>query len=393
MQTELAYMHYISRLITPPKESFFLFGPRGTGKSTWLIHSYPKALRVDLLDQEVERTLLSRPEKLKDYILALKKGDICIIDEVQRVPQLIPIIHSLIEKKMGIQFILTGSSARKLRRSVGNLLGGRVLLRHMYPFTAIELQENFSMEKALKVGLIPMIWDSGNHIEQLRAYVSIYLKEEVQAEGLVRQIGDFARFMEIATFSHGGIWSSTQIARESQVKRQTVDNYLHLLEDLLLAFTLPVFTRRAKRAVVSQSKFYYFDVGVFRALRPQGPLDRESELEGPALEGMVAQHLRAWVFSQEETHQLCFWRTRTKIEVDFVVYGPKGFWALEVKRSSKVSTIDVKPLKAFQEEYPEATCLLLYGGKERLKIREILCIPVEQFLKELDTRKLLFDES
>jgi len=382
-------MDYIPRSIQPPEESFFLFGPRGTGKSTWLLRSYPKALRLDLLDWQLERRFLAKPERLIEFVAPLKSGDICIIDGVQRVPELIPVIHSLIEEQRGVQFILTGSSARKLRRSVGDLLGGRALLRHMYPFLASELKEEFSLQEALKFGLVPMIWQSSNREEKVRAYVSAYLKEEVQAEGLVRQIGDFARFMEVATFSHGGIWSSTEIGREAGVKRQTVDNYFQILEDLLLAFTLPVFSRRAKRLLVSSSKFYYFDVGIFRELRPRGPLDKEAEIEGPALEGLVAQHLRAWVFSQKETHRLYFWRTRTKLEVDFVVYGPRGFWGLEVKRSANISPNDVKSLLAFQDEYPEATCVLLYGGKTRQKIRGILCIPVEEFLRGLEPGQTL----
>lgn len=376
-------MHYIPRLIESPRESFFLFGPRGTGKSTWLIQCYPKALRFDLLSRELERQFLARPEKLIDFVDSLTPGSVCIIDEIQRVPELIPVIHSLIEEQREIQFILTGSSARKLRRSVGDLLGGRALLRIMHPFIASELKELFSLEKALRYGTIPMIWQSKDPQEKLRAYISVYLKEEVQAEGLVRQIGDFARFMEIASFSHGALWISTEISREAQVKRQTVDNYLQILEDLLLAFTIPVFTRRAKRALISRSKFYYFDVGAFRELRPKGPLDREAEIEGPALEGLVAQHLRAWTLAQKESHHLYFWHTRTKIEVDFIVYGARGFWAIEVKRATNVSIHDVKSLKIFQEEYPEATCFLLYGGDKRQKVRDILCIPVEEFLRKL----------
>ncbi len=377
-------MHYIPRLIIPPKkESFFLFGPRGTGKSTWLAKSFPKALRIDLLDRETERKFLAKPERLIDYISSLNPGDVCIIDEVQRAPDLIPVIHVLIEKGSGIQFILTGSSVRKLRRSVGDLLGGRALLRHMHPFIGSELKEKFSLKRALQFGLVPLIWQSMESQEKLRAYISVYLKEEVQAEGLVRQVGDFVRFMEVATFSHGGLWASTEIARESHVKRQTVDNYLQILEDLLLAFTVPVFTRRAKRALVSRSKFYYFDAGVFRELRPKGPLDKEAEIEGPALEGLVAQHLRAWTQSQQDKHQLYFWQTRTKIEVDFIIYGPRGFWAIEVKRSSNPSPKDVKSLKIFKEEYPEATCFLLYGGDKKQKISNVLCVPIEEFLREL----------
>lgn len=383
-------MKYIPRSIHPPKESFFLFGPRGTGKSTWLLEAYPNSLRLDLLDREVERRFLAKPERLLDFVTHLKEGEVCIIDEVQRVPQLIPVIHSLIEQKRGIQFILTGSSARKLRHSVGDLLGGRALLRHMPPFLASELKEEFSMEKALRYGLVPMIWQSKDPEEKIRSYVAVYLKEEVQAEGLVRQISDFARFMEVATFSHGNLWVSTEIAREAQVKRQTVDNYLQILEDLLLAFTLPVFTRKAKRALISRSKFYYFDVGIFRELRPTGPLDKEAELEGPALEGLVAQHLRAWVNAQKETHRLYFWRTRSQIEVDFVIYGPRGFWAIEVKRSSNLSPKDVKPLTIFQDEYPEAKCFLLYGGDKVQTIRDIPCIPVEEFLKSLQSENILY---
>jgi predicted AAA+ superfamily ATPase len=360
---------------------------KGTGKSTWLKRAYPDALRVDLLNREVERTLLAKPERLLEMVAPLKEGDVCILDEIQRVPELIPVIHSLIEDHRGIQFILTGSSARKLRRNVGDLLGGRALLRHMPPFLAGELGDRFSLEKALLHGLIPMIWQSDAPEQKVRTYVSSYLKEEVQMEGLVRQIGDFARFMEVASFSHGSLWVSSEIAREASVKRQTVDNYLQILEDLLLSFTLPVFTRRAKRALVSRFKFYYFDPGIFRELRPHGPLDKETELEGPALEGLVAGHLRAWVFAQQKTHQLYFWRTRSKVEVDFIVYGPKGFWAIEVKRGKNLSPKDVKPLTIFQKEYPEATCFLLYTGKIRQKINDILCLPVEEFLLNLEDDK------
>lgn len=374
---------YVKRIIKSPKESFFLLGPRGTGKSTWLQHTFPEAVRVDLLQPEEERKFTAHPERIREVVDALKSGGVCIIDEVQRAPELLPVIHSLIEEGKNVQFILTGSSARKLRRSVGNLLGGRALLRQMGPFLAGELKGNFSLEKALQVGLIPLVWESPDPLEKVRNYVAVYLKEEVQAEGLVRQVGDFARFMEVASFSHGALLSSTEIAREAHVKRSTVDNYLQILEDLLLAFTLPVFTRRAKRAVISHPKFYYFDVGVFRALRPRGPMDKEAELEGPALEGLVAQHLRSWVQGQRESFQLAFWRTRTKLEIDFVLYGPSGFWGIEVKRSQEVSPADVKGLIEFKKEYPEATCFLLYTGKRKIVYRDILCIPLEEFLLKL----------
>lgn len=278
---------------------------------------------------------------------------------------------------------MTGSSARKLRREVGNLLGGRALLRLMPPFFAAELKGSFKLETALKVGLIPMVWESIDPWERVLNYVGIYLREEVMAEGLVRQAGDFARFLEISSFSHGNLLNATNIARETQVKRTTVDNYLQILEDLLIAFRLPIFTRRAGRALISHPKFYYFDVGVFRSLRPQGPIDKEAELEGPALEGLVAQHLRAWVQAQREPHQFCFWRTRSQVEVDFVIYGPKGFWAIEVKRGQEVYPHDLKGLQNFHEEYPEAILLFLYLGKTHCRIQGIDCLAISEFLIQL----------
>ncbi|NGX31516.1 MAG: hypothetical protein K940chlam8_00887 [Chlamydiae bacterium] len=376
------FMKYIPRSMKIPKESFFLFGPRGTGKSTWIKHVFPYAHFINLLDAEEERIYSAKPERIHDFIKTLKKGSIVCIDEIQRVPTLLPIIHILIEERIGIQFILTGSSARKLRRSASDLLGSRALLHYMHPFSAYELGSSFSYSKAIQTGLIPIVWEAPNPLEKLRTYIALYLKEEVFAEGLVRQIGHFARFMEVASFSHGALLNTTQIARESQVKRQTVDNYLQILKDLLLAFTLPVFSRRAKRDLIKHEKFYYFDVGIFRQLRPRGPLDKEAELEGPALEGLVAQHLQAWTSSQIEPHQLSFWRTRTGLEVDFVIYGPASFTAIEVKRSSILSPKDIRGLKAFKEEYPEAECIVLYLGKTEMSYRGFLCVPVEKFLKE-----------
>jgi predicted AAA+ superfamily ATPase len=385
--------YYIPRVLNPPKGSYFLLGPRGTGKSTWLLHHYPKATRIDLLLGEEERLFNAYPEKIRDVANALPEGTTLILDEIQRVPRLLPEIHFLIETKKNIQYIMTGSSSRKLRRSVSDLLGGRALLRQMGPFIASELKEAFSLEKALKTGLIPLIWESSDPQQRLLDYLHLYLKEEVQAEGLVRQIGDFYRFLEVASFSHAAVWTTTDISRESSVKRATVDNYLHILEDLLLAFTLPVFTRRAKRKLIAHSKFYFFDVGVYRILRPQGILDNSQEIEGLALEGLVAQHLRNWVLSQYEPHSLSFWRTQTKLEVDFIVYGPKGFWAIEVKRNANLGPDDVRALAAFKEEYPEAVCFFVTASKRREIYRGFPIIPVEEFLLSMAPELPLFESS
>lgn len=383
---------YIPRLLVPPSESFFLLGPRGTGKSTWLAHCYPKAIRIDLLLPGEERKYLAAPERLRELADSLPSGKgMIILDEIQRVPGLLPVIHSLIEEGRSIQFIMTGSSARKLRREVGNLLGGRALLRLMPPFFAVELGALFQLDKAIKVGMIPMIWQAEDPYEKILNYVGIYLREEIVAEGLVRQVGDFSRFLEIASFSHGQLLNVNDIAREAQVKRTTVDNYLQILEDLLIAFRLPVFTRRAQRALVSHPKFYYFDTGVYRSLRPRGPMDKEAELEGPALEGLVASHLRAWVQAQREPHQFCFWRTKSQLEVDFIIYGPKGFWAIEVKRGRDVHSSDLRGLKSFCEEYPEAQPVLLYLGKQRLCKDKIVCLPLEEFLLQVQPDRAIND--
>jgi uncharacterized protein len=381
--------HYIPRMLKPPEGSYFLFGPRGTGKSTWLMHHYPSAVRIDLLLGEEERRYSSYPERIRDVAHALPQGSVLILDEIQRVPRLLPEIHALIEQKREIQFILTGSSARKLRRSVSDLLGGRALIRYMGPFLASELGEEFSFEKALKSGLIPLIWTSPSFEERLRNYIYLYLKEEVQAEGLVRQLGDFSRFLEVASFSYASLWTSTDISRESGVKRATVDNYLQILEDLFLAFTIPVFARRAKRRLIAHQKFYFFDVGVYRAARPLGVLDRAYEIEGWALEGLVAQHLRAWVLAQKEPHSLSFWHTQTHLEVDFVVYGPRGFWAIEVKRASHLGPDDVRGLVAFKEEYPEAQCMILAPIKQEEIYRTFPIIPIEKFLRNCTPDALL----
>ncbi|MES2345421.1 MAG: AAA family ATPase [Chlamydiota bacterium] len=389
----MTHSRYIPRTLNPPRGSYFLLGPRGTGKSTWLLHHYPKSMRIDLLLGEEERRFSAYPERIRDVAAALPAGSTLILDEIQRVPQLLSEVHALIEEKREIQYIMTGSSSRKLRRSVSDLLGGRALLRQMGPFIASELGKSFSLEKALKTGLIPLIWESSDPEERLKDYLYLYLREEVQAESLVRQIGDFSRFLEVASFSHASIWTTTDISREANVKRATVDNYLQILEDLFLAFTIPVFSRRAKRKLIAHSKFYFFDAGIYRILRPQGILDSSQEIDGLALEGLVAQHLRSWVLAQSQPHSLSFWRTQTKLEVDFVIYGPKGFWAIEVKRSANLGPDDVRALTAFKEEYPEATCFFVTLGKRKESYRGFPVLPLEEFLLNLTPENVIINAS
>jgi len=382
---------FVKRNLRVPRQSFFLFGPRGSGKTTWLKEKFPSALFINLLEPDEFRLYQSKPERLREVVEAYN-GKVIVIDEIQHIPELLPLVHSIIEERKDLQFVLTGSSARKLRRVGTDLLAGRAIREEMHPYIASELGERFSLAIALEWGLLPLVWEAKEPLATLRSYITTYLKEEVQAEGLVRHLGNFSRFLEVMSFSHGMQLNTSNVARECQVSRSTADDYIQVLKDLLLGCTLDIFVRRATRALSSHSKFYYFDAGVFKALRPKGPLDRKEELEGPALEGLVLQHIRAWIAGQSEIYSVHFWRTRSGVEVDFIVYGPQCFLAIEVKNNDAISPKDVQSLKAFCEEYPEATPLFLYRGKQRMQVRGVFCMPCEEFLLNIKVDRALQDD-
>jgi predicted AAA+ superfamily ATPase len=373
-------MTEIIRHIKIPQSSFFLFGPRGTGKSTYVKKLINRnTMYIDFLDPETFRTFSAFPETLIKTINA-GNPDLVIIDEVQKVPQILEVVHKVMGEKK-IRFILTGSGARKLKRSEADLLGGRALYCKMHPFTAGELGTSFLIDKALQTGLIPVIERSSDPALTLSAYVEIYLREEIQAEGLVRNLGAFTRFLEIISFSHGSVLNISNVARECQTGRSIVTGYIDILEDLLLAYRLPVFAKRAKRKTASHPKFYLFDNGLYRRLRQRGPLDIESEISGPALEGLVGQHLRAYTDYALADVKLFYWRSLAGNEVDFVLYGGNTFTALEVKNARVLNPLDYNGLTSFGDDYPEAKLLLLYRGSILLKHKNILVIPVEIFMK------------
>ena len=375
-------MEPVSRFLAAPRQSFFLFGPRGTGKSTWLRQALPDAVVVDLLQPDVARDLIARPERLRDIVGGTARGATIVLDEVQRVPDVLNVVHSFIESHDKRRFVLTGSSARKLRRGGVNLLGGRAVVRTLHPFMAAEL-ETFDLAAALNRGLLPLVVAAERPDDVLRAYASVYLDEEVRMDGWARNAGAFARFLEAVSFSHASVLNVTNVARESQVERKTVAAYIEVLEDLLLSFRVPVFTRRARRETIAHPKLFIFDAGVFRSLRPRGPLDRPDEIDGAALEGLVAQHLRAWLAYRPADAELFFWRTRSGVEVDFIVYGPAGFWAIEVKNTNRVRPEDMRGLAAFAEDYPKAELILLYRGARRERRGKIWILPVDRFLEAL----------
>ena len=374
------------KYILPADHHFFLFGPRGTGKSSLLRQRLGGALWFDLLDADQLVRLSASPERLATAIPENYSGWV-VIDEVQKAPALLDTVHRLIETRRALRFALTGSSARQLRRGQANLLAGRAYTTRLHPLTAQEVGEKFELGKALQHGMLPLAWTDRKPERFLRGYVSTYLKEEVQQEGLIRNLGGFARFLEATTFSQAAVINVSEIARECGIDRSTALGYFQILEDLLLAERVPPFTRRAKRAVLTaHPKFFLFDCGVFRALRPSGPLDRIEEIDGAALETLVYQELRAANDYGELGYSLYYWRTRLGQEVDFVLYGPRGFWAIEVKRSARLRGSDFSGLDLFLKDYPEAKGMILYAGSREESRGRISILPIADELPNLAQR-------
>ncbi len=372
------------RLLQPPSTSFFLFGPRGTGKSTWVRQRFREAIYLDLLDSGLYTELLAAPERLEQRIPPAHRGWV-VIDEVQKLPQLLDEVHRLIENRR-LKFALTGSSARKLKRTGVNLLAGRALTLAMHPLACAELGAAFDVRRSLQYGHLPAAYVEADPKAFLKSYVQTYLREEVQQEGLTRNLGAFARFLEAASFSQAAVLNVAAVARDCHVERKVVEDYFTILEDLLLAVRVPVFTRKAKRRLVTHRKFYLFDVGVFRAVRPRGPLDAAEEIEGPAVETLVLEEIRAVNDALGLGYGLHYWHTAGGLEVDVVLYGERGLSAIEVKRSSRVREDDLRGLRAFLHDYPMARAWLVYTGSRRYHEGAIEIVPLPDFLAGLRDR-------
>ncbi|MBI2319232.1 MAG: ATP-binding protein [Betaproteobacteria bacterium] len=371
-----------SRLLAAAQaQSFFLFGPRGTGKTVWLRERFPGSPFFDLLDSATYTELLASPRRLEDLIPAKHRGWI-VIDEIQRVPELLNEVHRLIEGHR-LKFVMTGSSARKLRARGVNLLAGRALTRHMHPLTAAELGDDFDLRRAVWFGTLPFACTTDRPQEYLASYVSTYLREEVQQEGLTRNLAAFGRFLQAASFSQGSVLNMSAVARECGVHGKVAEAYFGILEDLMIAVRIPVFARRAKRRLVAHPKFYFFDAGVFGAIRPKGPLDAPEETSGIALETLVLQHLRATNDYGALGYSLHYWRTAVGEEVDFVLYGERGMRAFEVKSSARVRAEDFRGLHRLREDYPAARCYLLYPGTRRWHERGVEVLPLNEALPVL----------
>ncbi len=379
----------LSRIFRAPEQSFFLLGPRGSGKSTWLRTAFPDAHVVDLLSEETYQRLLAFPGQFANEMRAVPDGRWVIVDEVQRLPNLLNEVHRFIEDKK-LRFVLCGSSARKLKRAGVNLLAGRALRRCMHPFVPEEMADLFDIEDALQYGLLPIVWDSTEKQEVLSAYAQLYLKEEIQAEALVRNLAGFARFLPIAALYHGQTINVTNIAREAGLARTTVTGYLDILEETLLCFRLPAYEAKLRVRERKLSKWYWCDPGLVRVMkRASGtPLPEE---RGPLFEGLVAQLLRAYRDYGGLFEDMAYWAPadRSRIEVDFLLVRGKDIVALEVKSGSTFREDWCKGLRAVRSLPGLHRCIVVYPQGPALRTRDnIDVLPFQQFSDLLAQDKL-----
>ena len=364
------------REINPAKtKSFFLFGPRQTGKSTFVKSLLtPRDLYIDLLPRRAFLNYAKAPGKVREEILAHLEqysDPLCIIDEIQKIPSLLDEVHELIESK-GIRFILTGSSSRKLRRGGANLLAGRAYTYRLFPLTFSEMGDRFSLDKALKIGTLPVLWESRNEdpFEFLRSYTETYLKEEVAAEGLVRDIGPFAQFLDIAAANDGETVNFNNIARECSVSSKTVRQYYQILEDTFLAIKLPAWTRSERRRLVSHPRYYFFDPGVTNALSHTLGYSVNSRILGRRFEQFVICQITAFIHYKRLDVQLYYWRTNHGAEVDVLVCtGNRIKCALEIKSSQNIAMETLSGLRSFMADNPTVPVYILGKHQKRRKLQ------------------------
>ena len=385
-------MEKIKRILNidlPPRQSAFLWGPRKTGKSTYLKERFPHSLVYDFLQTDLFLEFSKQPSLLRERLLA-KGNDVLnypvILDEVQKVPQILDEVHWLIENK-GLRFILCGSSARKLKRGKANLLGGRAWRYEMFPLVTAEL-ENLNLLRVLNRGMMPDHYLQESYKKALRAYTQDYLKEEVFDEGLTRNIPAFSRFFDAMGYSHGELTNYSNIARECGVDSKTVKEYYQILVDTLLGTRVEPFKRRQNRQVIIRAaKFYLFDVGVAGAITKRHIEEKKGELFGKAFEHFILMEIAAHNSYNELDYEINFWRTKSGLEVDFVLGG--GEVAIEVKGTTHVKKRDLRPLTAFIEEYSPRKALVVCNEREERVHGRIRIIPYRNFLRDLWGDKII----
>ena len=351
------------RMIQPPRQSFFLLGVRGVGKSTWAQTQFPHALRIDLLDEARYQDYLADASLFAADLQSAQPGSWVVVDEIQRLPNLLNEVHRHIESRR-LNFALLGSSARKLKATGVNLLAGRALHKTMHPLTPAELGDDFDLDAALNTGTIPLVWAASERRAVIESYVRLYLREEIRAEGLVRNLPGFARFLPVAALCHGQVVSMSGIARDCGVARTTVQGYLDILEDTLLAYRLPAFQPRLRVRERHHPKLYWVDPGLVRAVKKlHGPIAPEER--GALIEGWVLHLLRAHGEDGALFDDLYYWdpHPTNRTEVDFLLRRGSELAAIEVKSQPRYHTGMLPGLRAISELPGVARRVLVYGGK------------------------------
>lgn len=372
-----------------PDTSFFLFGVRGVGKSTWARERLPEAHRIDLLDEGLYQSLLGEPALFGHELRSLEPERWVVLDEVQRLPNLLNEVHRFIEDR-GLRFALLGSSARKLKTAGTNLLAGRALWRTMFPLVPEELGGEFDLARALRHGTIPLIWTAAEPERTLESYVQLYLREEVKAEALVRNLPGFVRFLPIAGLAHAQVVNVSAIARDSGVARTTVDGYLEILEDTLLAYRLPAFEARLRVRERKHPKLYWVDPGLVRAVKKHlGPVAEEER--AALFEGWVLTLLRAYAEERDLYEEIFYWAPAQArgVEVDFLLRRGRELLAIEVKSGSRFTPSLLTGLRAIGELEGLVRSLLVYGGDRRLRTPDGIEVwPVRDLLEALAVGEL-----
>ncbi len=361
------------------QESIFFWGARQTGKSTLLKTLFPNALWFDLLLSDEYERLSKKPELLREIILANRNVSLVIIDEIQRLPDLLNEVHWLISNHK-VRFILSGSSPRKILRGGFNLLGGRALRYELYPLISVEIPE-FDLIRALNHGLLPRHYDSANPRKLLSSYIGSYLQDEIVAEARIRNVHTFSRFLEVAALTNGEMINYTNIASDCGISAKTIKEYFQILEDTLIGRYLPSFQKRPKRRVITAPKFYMFDIGITNYLLNRTKIEKGTELFGKAFEHFIYQEIYAHSRYSDVNYPMYYWRTASQIEIDFVLGDHEV--AIEVKATDQATVRHLKGLKAFAEEYDVKKLILVSNDPLPRLVDDIEILPWKVFLERL----------
>lgn len=375
----------LQRFLNLGSESCFFWGPRQSGKSTLLKTLFPKSPYYDLLLSDEFERLNRQPSLLREELLASRPNSPVIIDEVQKIPSLLDEIQWLMVNEK-IQFVLCGSSARKLKRGGGNLLGGRALRYELFPLVSQEIPD-FNLLRGLNHGFLPRHYQSDQPELLGRSYIGDYLKEEIAAEALTRNVPAFAKFLEAASFSNGEVVNFINIARECGISAPTVKEYFQILEDTLLARFVPVFQKKPKRRVIQAPKFYLFDVGIANTLLKRGTISAGSEIFGRAFEHFILQEIISHSHYSGLSYPISYWRTASGFEVDFILGNREV--ALEVKAVGQVHVQHLRSMNAFQEEYRPKKAIIVSLDTKPRKVGTITIIPWKIFLNDLWSGRII----